>query len=594
MPTKPDMRPASPRAGKPARNARKSKASASRSAGHRRKPETAAQAVPPAPSKSTRTASAVNPAPSSHVQSFGHAFGHGQTSLAARFGITENTLTRRREFIRLGEPEREVMLRLIPWITKAAPEIARLFYDWQFQFPETLRFFESMAASRKMPVSALREMLTNAQTGYLRTMFEGARGNWGVEYFEMRLHVGTVHDRIDLPFKWYMGSYVEIQRLIGIHLRRAFRDARFIVRAEEAINRVFNYDMQAIGDSFLLTTLESMGLNVDAIQQASGADKTEHLNQVKQSIRVLSSQCNALAECRLNDPVFSQEANCAGRFGEAFRAIRSNLVTSMQGIGNNASQLAVSAEELTTVSQQMSSNASETSTQSEVVAATSDSVSKKATAVASATEEMQISIREISQAANQSASVARSALEAVESANQTIQRLRESSTGIGKVIKVITDIAAETNLLALNATIEAARAGEAGKGFAVVAGEVKELARGTARATGEIGQKVEAIQQDTQRAVQAITQIHDVIRNVSELANTIAAAVEEQTITTNEISANVAQAATGASEIADSIINVAQVAKDTTRGAASSLVAAKALSGMAAELQRLVNRFQVS
>ena len=79
-----------------------------------------------------------------------------------------------------------------------------------------------------------------------------------------------------------------------------------------------------------------------------------------------------------------------------------------------------------------------------------------------------------------------------------MKKLGESSQEIGNVIKVITSIAQQTNLLALNATIEAARAGEAGKGFAVVANEVKELAKQTAKATEEIGQKIEAIQGDHQ------------------------------------------------------------------------------------------------
>ena len=76
--------------------------------------------------------------------------------------------------------------------------------------------------------------------------------------------------------------------------------------------------------------------------------------------------------------------------------------------------------------------------------------------------------------------------------DETVRKLGESSAEIGNVIKVITSIAEQTNLLALNATIEAARAGEAGKGFAVVANEVKELAKETAQATEDIGQKIEA------------------------------------------------------------------------------------------------------
>ena len=67
------------------------------------------------------------------------------------------------------------------------------------------------------------------------------------------------------------------------------------------------------------------------------------------------------------------------------------------------------------------------------------------------------------------ARVAAQAMQMAETTNVTIGKLRESSTEIGNVVKVIIAIAEQTNLLALNATIEAARAGKVGKGFAVVA-----------------------------------------------------------------------------------------------------------------------------
>jgi methyl-accepting chemotaxis protein len=272
--------------------------------------------------------------------------------------------------------------------------------------------------------------------------------------------------------------------------------------------------------------------------------------------------------------------------------LRLDIQKVLKEVTENSTALAGAAHELTAVSQQMAANAEETATQANVASAAAEQVSANVSTVASGTEEMGASIREIARSANDAAKVATAAVKVAEKTNATVAKLGESSAEIGNVVKVITSIAQQTNLLALNATIEAARAGEAGKGFAVVANEVKELAKQTAKATEDIGRKIEAIQTDTKGAVEAIAQIGAIINQINDIQNTIASAVEEQTATTGEIGRNVAEAAKGSSEIARSVTGVAEAAQGTTAGASETKKSADELSRMALALQKLVGQFK--
>lgn len=323
-------------------------------------------------------------------------------------------------------------------------------------------------------------------------------------------------------------------------------------------------------------------------QERERAAATELSAKVDEMLTVV----RAAADGDLTQEVSVNGEDAIGQMGEGLGRLISSLRTSIQAIADNATTLASASEELTATSQQMSASSAETSSQAEVVSGNSRQVSENVQTVAAGTEELSASIKEIARNASSAAEVASEAVRVTAETNTTISRLGDSSQEIGQVIKVITSIAQQTNLLALNATIEAARAGDAGKGFAVVANEVKELAKETAKATEDIGRKIDAIQGDTSESVAAIEMISTIIGQINEAQGTIASAVEEQAATTNEMSRSVSDANNGTTEITRNIDGVAQAAEDSSRGASGVETAASELSKMAAELQSLVGTFK--
>ncbi len=236
----------------------------------------------------------------------------------------------------------------------------------------------------------------------------------------------------------------------------------------------------------------------------------------------------------------------------------------------------------------MSATAVETTAEADSVAEAAGELAEGVDAIAQSMEQMSTAVREIATSAANATEVAHSAVETAAATNQKIGRLGESSAEVGEVVEVISSIAEQTNLLALNATIEAARAGEAGKGFAVVANEVKELAKQTSTATEDISSRITQIQEDSQQAVEAISDISDVIDRIAEIQITIASAVEEQSATTNEVVRTVVDASSNTSNIAEAIGSVAKATRSTSETASRISGASNELGQVANQLETVV------
>jgi methyl-accepting chemotaxis protein len=203
-----------------------------------------------------------------------------------------------------------------------------------------------------------------------------------------------------------------------------------------------------------------------------------------------------------------------------------------------------------------------------------DEASERASSVAAGSEEMTSSIHEISGQVGRVSERTRQIANQATATDATVRNLATNAGEVDTVVGMIKSIADQTNLLALNATIEAARAGEAGRGFAVVATEVKELAGQTARATGEITDKVRAIQEATGEAVTAIRMITDEVAELSKLTLAMASAVEEQAASTQEMSSNitgVSAAAGQTGQFAETVRHISETLAAHSAGLGASM-----------------------
>ncbi|MDG4720273.1 MULTISPECIES: methyl-accepting chemotaxis protein [Thalassospira] len=253
--------------------------------------------------------------------------------------------------------------------------------------------------------------------------------------------------------------------------------------------------------------------------------------------------------------------------------------------------LSDSARKLTSNSDFLSQNVTKIADQSSEMRRAAEESSAALDGIATATEQFSGSIKQIGSQIDGSASLSEVAVERARSAGEHMERLDSLATSVTSVVKLITDVAEQTNLLALNATIEAARAGEAGKGFAVVASEVKNLANQSSHAAEEVIREIGQMQEMTREAVVFVHEISETITEIDNGARLVADATREQTDAVAEISNRIEQAVTRMRDIVTSVALVASGTNDSREVLVALHDEANGLLGRAESLDGDVRNF---
>jgi methyl-accepting chemotaxis protein len=252
--------------------------------------------------------------------------------------------------------------------------------------------------------------------------------------------------------------------------------------------------------------------------------------------------------------VIGQVTESAAQFGEGSRVVAESSQTLAQGAQTQSSsvqQMTASIEELARSIQMVKENAQE-----------ADKVAKRTN------------------------DLAEHGGQAVQKSVEAMELIRTSSTQIGEIIQVISEIASQTNLLALNAAIEAARAGEHGMGFAVVADEVRKLAERSNQAAREISTLIKESTQRVQEGSHLSDETGSALKEIIE-------GVQGTVAKISEIASATIQQAGSAEEVSKAIQGVAQVTEQSAAGAEEMASSSEELGAQAAALRDMVSRFKV-
>jgi methyl-accepting chemotaxis protein len=292
----------------------------------------------------------------------------------------------------------------------------------------------------------------------------------------------------------------------------------------------------------------------------------------------------------------ASQAQGAGKLG-TWATILVSLFDLLAGIGLSWYMIVTLNRQLTRAVSELTEGAEQIASAASQVSGSSQSLAQGASEQAASIEETSASGEEINSMARKNSENCRSMAGLVGESQETFTRtnrqleemvvsmngINESSDKISKIIKVIDEIAFQTNILALNAAVEAARAGEAGMGFAVVADEVRSLAQRSAQAAKDTAALIEDSIAKSNEGKVKVDQVANAIRAITQDSAKIKVLVDEVNLGSEEQSR-------GLDQISRAIAQMEQVTQTTAANAEESAAAAEELNAQSETLKDLVEQ----
>lgn len=454
----------------------------------------------------------------------------------------------------------------------------------------------------KLIEEAKREELANYITAYLSSMADNltklSKGN-----LDFNLEISPASKTTEEARQWFLGinkNLAEVKDALSLLVSDADKLSKAAV--EGKLQTRADADKHQ-GD--FKKVVEGVNQTLDSV-----------IAPVNEALRISLEYANCNFTARVDENLkvsgdFLKFKNALNNIGiEVSKAV---VLINLQvaELGNAARSADGGVNDISVGAAQIAKNTGQVSQNAEKSDLGVEQVLKAMSDLSSTVEEVASSMESVAGMAKNTDTLSADGVKLANKANQSMGRINDSTKivdtnileinnkmkEIGKIVKLIRDIANQTNLLALNAAIEAARAGDAGRGFAVVAAEVKSLAQESRGSAENIAAMIEDLQKRSQRSAEAVVQATEQVTQGSKdvedtltVFNKIVESVAKISQSSSDVAAATEEQAASVEEITASVHEVSSLIQGTTKEAGDAAAATEEASAALDEITKVVGK----